>query len=86
MTLVLHFIYLDPDYQRKGIGKWVIQHKLDEADKAGIPMLLVGTPAGLPLYRSMGFQEVYALDIDLKSRGIEGDAHWAGMVRTPPQQ
>lgn len=82
-SIVLHYIFISPAHQGLGLGKWLLQHKLNEINKSGRKTLLVGTPAAIPLYRRLGFVDVGGFDIDLKSRGIEGDGHWAAMIREP---
>jgi len=54
-----HF-YILPEYQNKGIGSYVLQHFLDVADNAGLPinlMVLTINPA-ISLYTRMGFDVI----------------------------
>lgn len=54
---------VDPGQQRRGIGKMLLQWAFKEADKHGEDCYLVATPAGLPLYRVLGFEEVGVLKL-----------------------
>jgi len=60
-----------------------MQCRLNEIDKDELKRktLLIATPAARQLYSKLGFTEVDGFDVDLKSRGIEGDGHWSAMVR-----
>ena len=56
---------IHPDYQGEGVGKRLVRRGLEEVDKLGHDALLEGTTAGLPLYRSCGFEvleEILLLD------------------------
>lgn len=83
ISKVLHYIAILPAYQGKGIGRWVIEPRLQEADLAGKKILLIGTPLAQTLYTRLGFEEVDSFEIDLEGRGLRGGNHWAVMVREP---
>ena len=51
-------LIVDPAYQGKGLGKRLMLHWLEEAEKTGSAVTLVSTKSGLPLYTSLGFQTV----------------------------
>ncbi|KAI8680343.1 N-acetyltransferase domain-containing protein [Fusarium keratoplasticum] len=59
----LEMLGVDPSQQRRGIGKMLLQGAFEEADKFGEECYLVATPAGLPLYRGAGFEEVGVLKL-----------------------
>ncbi|KAF2499445.1 acyl-CoA N-acyltransferase [Lophium mytilinum] len=72
----------DPDYQRQGIGKGLVQWGCDQADKEGVCAYLESTLAGRRLYESLGFERVDELKL---STVVEGDQHasyWV-MLRKP---
>lgn len=49
---------IDPAHQRRGIGRILVQHGLDQAAKAGTDAFLIATPEGRGLYHSCGFREI----------------------------
>lgn len=62
------FVALDslgvhPAHQKRGIGRLLLDWGVQEAAKQGKDCYLVATPAGLPLYRAAGFEDVKVLDI-----------------------
>ena len=48
-------IFVDPDYQRKGIGKMLLDWGTEQADESGTAIYLEGTAAGMDLYERCGF-------------------------------
>jgi GNAT superfamily N-acetyltransferase len=64
---------VDPSYQRRGLGRRVLDTLLAEADERGVPQGLVATEQGRPLYRAHGFEvsgEIAVLFGEL--RAVEG--------------
>ncbi|KAM5384608.1 hypothetical protein ACJZ2D_001353 [Fusarium nematophilum] len=59
----LEMLGVDPNHQRRGIGKMLLKWALEEAEKLGEDCYLVATPAGLPLYRAIGFEELDVLQL-----------------------
>jgi GNAT superfamily N-acetyltransferase len=56
-------MYTDPEYVRRGIGRFILELAEREAVAAGFARLeLTATLAGLPLYRSYGFADVQAFN------------------------
>jgi len=55
--LDLSFLGVDPNRQRQGIGKLLVKWGLRQAAKEGKDCYLVASPAGRPLYLSLGFLE-----------------------------
>ena len=54
----LSFICVDPKFQRKGVGKKLMQWGMNRADKERVPIGLASSPAGEKLYHDCGFEEV----------------------------
>lgn len=49
-------MYTDPDFTRRGVGRLILTLCEDAARKAGFSRVeLMGTAAGLPLYRASGY-------------------------------
>ncbi|TFB05796.1 hypothetical protein CCMA1212_001566 [Trichoderma ghanense] len=59
----LDFIGVDPDHQRRGIGKALLSWGIEQAAKAGRDCYLMATPQGRPLYEAAGFEIVRPLDM-----------------------
>ena len=54
---------VDPSYQRRGIGRKLMEWGLERSKEEDVPITLTGTPAGLRLYEKIGFKEVQVNDI-----------------------
>jgi len=57
-TTVCMVLCIDPDYQRKGLGRMLLRWGLDKADAEGKRAFLTSTPEGKPLYLSEGMKEM----------------------------
>ncbi|KAK4118627.1 acyl-CoA N-acyltransferase [Parathielavia appendiculata] len=57
-TWFLVHLAVDPNHQRRGIGKMLVRYGLDLAQKDGKDAFLISTPAGRGMYRSVGFRDV----------------------------
>ena len=54
----LAFLAVDPKFQRKGVGKRLMQWGMKRADVESIPLGLTSSPAGEKLYFDCGFEQV----------------------------
>lgn len=54
---------VDPSYQRRGIGRKLMEWGMERSKEEGVPITLTASPAGLSLYQSIGFKEVQLNDI-----------------------
>ncbi|KAK6442698.1 hypothetical protein LTR95_001057 [Oleoguttula sp. CCFEE 5521] len=84
--IMLNVLTVLPEHQGRGAGRQLIQWGVKEADKLHVCMCLESTPAGLALYKSMGFvvREVVAAnmhDFGWKEPYDEEAAHRIFMVR-----
>ena len=61
----------DPEFQRRGAGRMLMEKVVEEADERGLPCVLEGSEEGLRLYRSVGFEEVVG----------EGGSIWVDLGR-----
>ncbi len=54
-------IAVDPDYQRQGLGRALLEHLIDELEKRGVATLWLevraSNAAAIALYESLGFNE-----------------------------
>jgi GNAT superfamily N-acetyltransferase len=61
-------MYTHPDFARRGIGRLILSLCEHAASTEGFTHTELGaTMAGLPLYRSYGFEEIERLDVDTPS-------------------
>ena len=61
LVLVLSLICVHPDFQRRGLGKDLVQWGLRQAADLGLSVHLEASPEGLPLYQSLCFEVVETL-------------------------
>ncbi|KAG8408380.1 hypothetical protein J3459_017852 [Metarhizium acridum] len=59
----LDYLAVDPRHQRRGIGKLLLNWGMEKAKHDGRDCYLVATPAGKPLYESVGFRTLQELSI-----------------------
>ncbi|KAE8374287.1 acyl-CoA N-acyltransferase [Aspergillus bertholletiae] len=49
---------VDPTFQRQGAARRLMEWGMERAEKENLPVYLSATPAGQPLYKSLGFRTV----------------------------
>jgi ribosomal protein S18 acetylase RimI-like enzyme len=54
---------VDSAFQRRGLGKLLVQDGLKRAQSAGFPIYLSASPKGVPLYKSLGFEVRDAVEV-----------------------
>ena len=54
---------MDPNHQRKGIGRLLLDWGVEQARREGRDVYLVSMPAGRALYLGAGFQEIGEVEI-----------------------
>jgi ribosomal protein S18 acetylase RimI-like enzyme len=69
---VVHLM-INPNHQRKGIGRKLLQTAIDVSEAEAIPAILVSSRESHPLYSSLGFedQKVWTNDNEYWAREIE---------------
>ncbi|KAH6658957.1 hypothetical protein BKA67DRAFT_652232 [Truncatella angustata] len=73
-----------PKWDGNGFAATHLRWGLALADKWGIPATLTGTPAGHPLYRSLGFEDVHNITIErLDQKGVLWHEVMARPTKTP---
>ncbi len=70
-----HFLVMmlavDPEFQRMGVGKRLLEWGLEKADAEGLECWIDASQAGKGLYEKMGWKEVGVVEIDLGKWGGE---------------
>lgn len=80
---IVHLLQTDPEYQRKGLGRWLLEDGLERVDEEGRRCHIEATNDGLPLYLKLGFSKTEVIEVDLTRWGGEGKGvNWV-MVREP---
>ncbi|KAI0163015.1 acyl-CoA N-acyltransferase [Pestalotiopsis sp. NC0098] len=74
-----------PKYQRKGIGRLLLQWGIDVAEQLGLPMYLESSDAGLPLFEKAGFETLADEKLVYKASatGQKADKEVPVMVKLP---
>jgi GNAT superfamily N-acetyltransferase len=62
--LVVHLLGTDPTYQRKGLAKMLLKHRLDLADAESRKAYIQAPADRYPVYLKLGFREIAVLRID----------------------
>ena len=71
-----------PDYQRLGAGTALLRQGMEYATRERIPITLLATDTGRPLYEHVGFRVVEEVIITVEGR--EGKIRQTAMVWDPP--
>lgn len=70
-TLVCH-----PDYRGLGAASALLQWGVQLADEERVPAFLEASPPGYPLYKSFGFEDMYAQDLALEGTSLGNEKDW----------
>jgi ribosomal protein S18 acetylase RimI-like enzyme len=80
-STVVNYLATLPQYNRKGLGKLLIDVCLNAADEFRAKTFLIATPAGSGLYRKLGFREIDRVSWDTVAHGGHGLVTWLCMIR-----
>ncbi|KAF2801821.1 acyl-CoA N-acyltransferase [Mytilinidion resinicola] len=78
-----HVIAVHPEYQKRGIGRRLMQWGVEVGEQAGLPVYLESSKEGEGLYRSLGFEEVGRVRHRAELIGESEDVEVPLMVRMP---
>ncbi|KAL1311491.1 hypothetical protein AAFC00_001615 [Neodothiora populina] len=57
-------MYVDPSYQRRGIGQMMLQWGIRQAEMESVPIVTKSSPVGVYLYEKNGFQSFERQQLD----------------------
>jgi len=82
---LMAILVVDPEFQRMGVGKKLLQWGLAMADEQGVECWIDASPFGKGLYEKMGWKEISFVEVDLgKWGGEEGvTTRTVNMLRLP---
>ncbi|KAK5661885.1 hypothetical protein OQA88_9993 [Cercophora sp. LCS_1] len=78
--LELEFLAVHPDNKGKGIGSSLVESGIRQAEKMGLPIIVVCYKAAQGVYRRLGFVEVDRITKDDTAYGGTGKYSWYYMV------
>lgn len=83
--IFMRLLVVLPPYQGKGIGTRLLRWGLEQADQLGVNVWIDASPAGLGLYKKLGWEEVSTLEIRLNEwGGKEGEVDLTvSLIREP---
>ncbi|KAF7538263.1 hypothetical protein G7054_g3075 [Neopestalotiopsis clavispora] len=84
--MVLDYLAVHPENQRRGIATVLIESGIREAEKLGLDIFLVARPAGMPVYRRAGFKTIQVLVQDDSIYGGPGEICTYYMTYEPQLQ
>ncbi|KAL5338134.1 acyl-CoA N-acyltransferase [Aspergillus crustosus] len=64
-------LFVDPEYQRRGIARQLLKFGFEEAERLGLEMTLEATREGKRLYESLGFETVKVEQFDARPFGAD---------------
>ena len=72
---------IDPEFQRQGIGRLLLDSVIKLSDRERIPTILCSSREARTLYSHMKFESIQSWDIDTEywAREIESHEHRLGM-------
>lgn len=76
-----------PKYQRKGVGRLLVQWGINVAEQLGLPIYLESSKGGVPLYEAVGFETLTheTLVHKASTTGEKEDMEVPLMVKMPSQ-
>lgn len=80
---MLSFLFVDPAYQRQGIGSSLLQWGLKKADELGAKLWVTSTPDAFRTYAKAGWGVREIHEVDLRKYGGEGIYVRRWMLREP---
>jgi hypothetical protein len=78
---VLKELYVQPEFQRRGIRGTLVEWGVKKTDELGLVAYTEASPKGLGLYLRYGFKEVDSVTVDLEPwGGKKGAVHSYGLL------
>ncbi|KAK0128243.1 hypothetical protein ONS95_000220 [Cadophora gregata] len=78
----MHVLVVDPEFQRHGIGKRLLEWGLKLVDDEGLETYIDASPEGRGLYEKLGWKTINVLDMDLSKWGGKDERSTAySMIR-----
>ncbi|KAF6819062.1 hypothetical protein CMUS01_11781 [Colletotrichum musicola] len=79
--LVLEYLAVHPDHQRKGVASTLVERGLEQADAVGMKVWVMSTAAAQPLYEKLGFELFRTVETDVTRFGISEPHRKALLMR-----
>ncbi|KAG4412111.1 hypothetical protein IFR04_014760 [Cadophora malorum] len=78
----MHILVIDPEFQRQGLGKQMLEWGLKLVDDEGLETYIDASPEGKGLYERLGWKTINVLDVDLNKWGGKDEISTAySMIR-----
>ena len=79
----MSLFFVDPEYQRQGIGSLLLKWGVKKADELGANIWLTSTPKAASTYERNGWKVMERYEVDLGRHGGEGLYVRRWMLREP---
>lgn len=79
----MSLLAVDPAYQRKGLGRRLLEPVLEQADKEGRKIYIEASKKGVGLYERLGWERVGVMRIDLRPHGGDTVEETVLLIREP---
>lgn len=79
---LLMFMCVHPDWQRRGAATVLMKWGIERTNELGIPAYLEASPFGVPLYKSVGFEDYEPITMEVD--GVE--VMYPTMIHWPAQK
>ncbi|KAI1334746.1 putative GNAT family acetyltransferase [Xylariaceae sp. FL0016] len=79
----LRLLQTDPEHQRRGAGRMLVEWGIEEAKKLGLVAYLESSPEGHEMYKKCGFRDLELTELDMSKWGATSKHQNWSMICEP---